>query len=53
MRGSTAGKASDVCLTPGEWITEIEGTFGNGVLSKLSFVTSKGMVFGVRAYAEC
>lgn len=52
-RGSIVGKASEVCLTAGEWITEIEGTFSGHAISKLGFVTSKGMVFGVTANERC
>lgn len=47
-RGTTTGKASEVCLTSGEWITEIEGTFSGHAISKLGFVTSKGLAFGLR-----
>lgn len=49
VRGGIVGKESTVCLTPGEWITEIEGTVSNNAISKLSFVTSKGMQLGVIA----
>lgn len=47
-RGSLVGKVGEVCLTPGEWITEIEGTFSKHAISKLCFVTSNGMGFFVR-----
>lgn len=43
MRGSANGKEDIVRLAPGEWITEIEGTFSGGAIAKLSFLTSKGM----------
>lgn len=49
MRGATVGTASEVRLPRGEWITEIEGTFSELAISKLSFVTSKGIALSSKS----
>lgn len=42
-RGGTGSSQVDVILTPGEFITEVEGQAGGGVMIKIAFRTSKGI----------
>lgn len=44
MRGGTGSSSVDVILTPGEFITEVEGhAQSSDAMKKLAFRTSKGM----------
>lgn len=43
MRGGTGSSEVDVILTPGEYITEVEGSAQSDIIRKLVFRTSKGM----------
>lgn len=44
-RGGTGSSRVDVILTPGEFITEVEGKAGTGVLVMIVFRTSKGISY--------
>lgn len=43
MRGGAGSSQIDVILTPGEFITEVEGNGSAGVLIKIAFRTNKGI----------
>lgn len=43
MRGGTGSSQVDIILTAGEFITEVEGKTGDGVMTKIAFRTNKGI----------
>lgn len=43
-RGTVSGNQVELELQKGEYVTAVEGACGDGVISRIAFVTSKGVL---------